>query len=183
MKEMDQDYIKFTLKAHDVLRSGMSRNILGPMYQILIKPSFENPVCFNIDKMTHIKHRKIEESRNVYEVNKCTWVKHEDFDDYNGYIKRVEFLKACVPTILKDTKTIESESFHDLLVGLKKIKVYTMPKLEKIILDGTSYELYIHDAHAIRFGWQENGPSNWKKTVAMTNNIIEILEKEFGKDG
>ena len=176
---MESKVLGLVLKVRNLLRNEMHKKALGPQCQILIKPSFDDMICFNIDKLTHINHMRIEEGRNVYEVNKYIWKRNEDLKKHYNPVLRMITSEEITPTISKSSATIESEKLHDLLSSLKNIKVQVIPEMESFGLDGISYELLINEPYRkIRFEWWQDGPENWKKIVETTNKIINLIDRE-----
>jgi hypothetical protein len=174
-EQMDEFYA-VRESAYDALRFGtlIDRHRSVPVCQLLILPSFENPISWDVLKVVS---RKDGAQTRLY---RSTW--RMDVDDHamSSAVERLKHPRPYKPTLETDWVLVEAGKLEAILSQIRGVRIPLMLPDAPEGCDGTSFELAVGDFFCnARIGWWCDMPKEWQELAPVVTELERLFESTW----
>jgi hypothetical protein len=162
--------------ALDAVRLGacIDRNNSGRVCQLLVLPSFENLISWDVIKVVS---RQSGPQNRLY---RSCWRMDLDYQAFRSPVERVKHPRPFSPTFEKDWVPIDSANLEAILSRLRSIRIPLSPASQVVGADGTSFELEIHDLFCYaRIRWWCDMPEDWRELEPVVTDLLRLFQSSW----
>lgn len=174
--EQQREWLHFESNAIERLRTGsnIKKTGIGRILSLLVAPSFENAVCYDLYKgfTSHEGQR--------YVMIFSSWQRLKDIRKFETPIERLKYPRFIPPTIEQMEIEVKSDYTDSLLRKFKSVRV--PPIIDEAVFgcDGTSYEIQFGELfHHSRFVWWEQGPKEWQHLMSIAIKFADAMQQKI----
>ena len=141
------------------------------MFQMVVEPSFEDAVCWNVFQSGIGPDAKHFGGRAV-------WRRGADMEKLHTPLTRLKHLGELSPTVEARVFELPGELVESSLGPLKSVSIPVFAEKVPMGLDGTGYELTLCESYfaVARFEWWQQGPAEWERLTETALSIFDKLE-------
>lgn len=180
---MDQEQIDefYTIResAFDALRlgTGIDRHRSVPICQLLILPSFENPISWDVIK---VASRQAGAQTRLY---RSCWRMDLDSQAMSSPVERLKHPRPFKPTLETEWVLIDSGKLAAILARLQDIRILLTPPNAPGGCDGTIFELAVGGFFCnARIGWWCDLPEEWHGLRPVVEELERFFEWAWERD-
>ena len=177
-EQMDEFYA-IRESAYNALRFGtlIERHRSVPVCQLLILPSFENPVSWDVIKI--VSRHEAAQTR----LCRSTWQMEVDEQAMSSPVERLRHPRPYKPTLETDWVLVDATRLEAILSRIRGIRIPLMLAESHVGLDGTSFELAIGgDCFCnARIGWWCDMPKEWQELAPVVAELERLFESTWDR--
>ncbi len=177
-REQMDEFCAVRESAFDALRFGKSidRHRSIPVCQLLILPSFENPISWDAIKVVS---RQAGAQTRLY---RSCWRMDLDTQAMSSPVERLKHPRPFIPTLETDWVLVDGTKLNLILSGLRGIRIPVTLANAKEGCDGISFELAIGDFFCnIRIGWWCDMPEEWGELQPIVTELEKLFESSWNQ--
>jgi hypothetical protein len=162
--------------AYQSLRFGtlIERHRSVPECQLLILPSFENPISWDVVRLVSSK-----EGPQV-RLYRSTWRMDVDLRAFESPVERLKQPRAYTPTLETDWVLIDAGKLETILLRIASIRIPLMLSQHRVGCDGTSFELAVGGFFCnARVGWWCDLPTEWQELGPVVTELQHLFESTW----
>ena len=174
-EQMDEFYA-VRESAYDALRLGtcIDRHRSAPVCQLLILPSFENPVSWDVIR---IVSRQSGAQTRLY---RSCWRMDVDSQAMSSPVERLKHPRPYKPTLETDWTLVDARKLEAILSRFGGIRVPLTLATAPVGCDGTSFELALgHSFCHARIGWWCDMPEEWHELGPVVAELERLFESTW----
>lgn len=177
-REQMDEFNALRESAFDALRLGtcIDRHRSVPVCQLLILPSFENPISWDVIK---VASRQGGAQNRLY---RSCWRMDLDSQAMSSPVERLQHPRPFKPTLETEWVLIDSGKLTAILARLQGIRIPIAPSSAHAGCDGTSFELAVGDFFSnARIGWWCDLPEQWHELRTVIVELERLFESAWDR--
>jgi hypothetical protein len=145
-----------------------------PLCQLLILPSFENAVSWDVIR---IVSRDDGAQTRLY---RSCWRMDIDSEAMSSPVERLKLPRPYSPTFETDWVLVDKERLEAILARLNAARVPLTVGTARLGCDGTSFELSVGDFfNNARIGWWQDLPEEWRELRPVIADLENLFESTW----
>lgn len=174
-KEQQKEWFKFRKAAVELVRAGGQPFGTKRLIQLLILPTFESTVGYEICGPATPKY-------NNWLAVMTRWRFDLDVAKFSNPVERLKHPYPLHPTIERATIHTTAGVVETALARFRSLTVPVSSSRDILGLDGTSYEVVLGDFWtSSRFHWWGEAPTEWKPIGTAFQEVLPQLEALFAE--
>ncbi|MCA9095540.1 MAG: hypothetical protein KDA68_18805 [Planctomycetaceae bacterium] len=170
------EYFEVRTSAYNALRFGtlIERHRSVPVCQLLILPSFENPVSWDVVKV--VSRKEDAQTR----LHRSTWRMDVDCRVMSSPIERLKNPRPYLPTLETEWLFIDAAKLENVLSKLRSIRIPLLIAGTQGGLDGTSFELAVGEFSCnARIRWWCDMPKEWQELASVVAELDSLFQETW----
>ena len=148
-------------------RDHILRSKHTPVFQYLVRPSFNDTWCIDIVK-----------TGDEFGVYHTTWRMTHDLEAFSTANERLKHPRPYVPTLESTRFDLDLLDAETLLSHIHKVRLPLRLTKNWISLDGTSFEMQIgNGTNGILLQWLNQLPDEWQELSDIVESLNELTRK------
>ncbi|WP_254513650.1 hypothetical protein [Anatilimnocola floriformis] len=173
--EQQEEFSAIRQYATDALRTGLlieGRTL--PVCQLLILPSFDNPVSWDV--VSYFSREDGKQTRLV----RSTWRMDVDHEALRSPVERQKHPRPYQPTLESGWVLLDAEKLEALLAQVRSIRIPLLVAEAPMGLDGITYELAFGEFFCnSRIVWWCNMPQEWRELEPSVAELERLFESTW----
>ena len=180
MQSEQDEFVAIREAAYDGLRLGtyIDRHHSVPVCQLLILPSFENAVSWDVIR---VAHRRAGAQARLY---RSCWRMDIDLHAMSSPVERLKYPRPYSPTVEANWVVIDRSRVEVILARLRTAPIPLAVVGPRMGCDGTAFELSVGESFCnARISWWGDMPKEWQQLQPIVAELEQLFEQAWATPG